>query len=111
MEDRMKDLNSSEANDERNDGGSRYGSMQKSELEALAVAAIREHRQLIAADEAVHEEWTRASADPSVSAAVLKTLQDEYVARQKKSEAQQEALSEIIDALGYVPEVAPDGEE
>ncbi|AVH45671.1 transcriptional repressor TraM [Agrobacterium tumefaciens] len=90
---------------------SRYSSMQKSELEALAVAAILEHRQLLAADEAVYEEWTRASADPSVSGAVLKSLQDEYVARQKKSEAQQEVLSEIIDALGYVPEVVSDGEE
>jgi hypothetical protein len=92
-------------------GSSRYSSMQESELEVLAVAAIREHRHLIAADEAVYEEWTRASADPSVSAAVLKSLQDEYLARQKKSEAQQEALSKIIDALGYVPEIAPDGEE
>ena len=90
---------------------SRYSSMHESELEVLAVAAIREHRQLIAADEAVYEEWTRASADPSISAAVLKTLQDEYVARQKRSEAQQEELSEIIDTLGYVPEVASDGEE
>jgi hypothetical protein len=89
-------------------GSSRYNSMPESELEALAIAAIKEHRRLIVADEAVYEEWTRASADPSVSAAVLKNLQDEYVARQKKSEAQQEELSEIIDALGYVPDVASD---
>ncbi|MBY3123069.1 transcriptional regulator [Rhizobium leguminosarum] len=92
-------------------GSSRYRLMQELELEVLAVAAIREHRRLIAADEAVYEEWTRASADLAVSSAVLESLQDEYVARQKKSEAQQEVLSEIIDALGYVPEVAPDGEE
>ncbi|CAN7641688.1 transcriptional repressor TraM [Pararhizobium sp. LjRoot238] len=92
-------------------GSSRYSSMQESELEVLAIAAIREHRNLIAADEAVYEQWTRASADPSVSAAVLKCLQDEYVARQKKSEAQQEVLSEIIDVLGYVPEIGADGED
>ncbi|TAU66351.1 transcriptional repressor TraM [Rhizobium ruizarguesonis] len=92
-------------------GSSRYRSMQESELEVLAVAAIHEHRHLIAADEAVYEEWTRASADPSVSAGVLKSLQHEYVARQKKSEAQQEKLSEIIDALGYVPQVSLDGGE
>ncbi len=92
-------------------GSSHYSSMQESELEMLAVAAIREHRHLIAADEAVYEEWTRASADPSVSAAILKSLQDEYVARQKKSAAQQEVLSKIIDALGYVPEIAPDCED
>ncbi|WP_028734333.1 transcriptional repressor TraM [Rhizobium leguminosarum] len=107
----MSDADWSEINDEKRERPSRYSLMQESELEVLAVAAIREHRHLIAADEAVYEEWTRASADPSISAAVLKSLQDEYVARQKKSEAQQEALSEIIDALGYIPEVAPDGEE
>lgn len=107
----MNEAGSSEANDENRERPSRYSSMQKPELEVLAVAAIREHRHLITADEAVYEEWTRASADPSVSAAVLNSLQDEYVARQKKSEAQQEVLSEIIDALGYVPEVAPDGED
>ncbi|ANP91002.1 transcriptional repressor TraM [Rhizobium beringeri] len=92
-------------------GSSRNSLTQKSELEVLAVAAIREHRRLIAADEAVYKEWTRASADPSFSAAVLKSLQDEYVARQKKSEVQQEELSEIIDALGYIPEVPLDKHE
>ncbi|MFS8057515.1 transcriptional repressor TraM, partial [Rhizobium sp. BR 317] len=35
-------------------------------------------------------------------------LQDEYIARQKKSEAQQEELSQIIDALGYIPDVPLD---
>lgn len=107
----MNDVDSSERNEEAKPMGSRFRSMEKSELEVLAVAAIREHRHLIAADEAVYEEWTRASADPSVSAAVLKSLQDEYVARQKKSEAQQEELSDIIAALGYVPDVPLDGDE
>ena len=85
-----------------------FSFMQKSELEALAIAAIKEHRRLIVADEAVYEEWTRASADPAVSSAVVETLQREYSVRQQKSEAQQEELSKIIDALGYVPDVAPD---
>lgn len=89
-------------------GSSCYSSMEKSELEALAVAAIKEHRRLIVADEAVYEEWTRASSDPAVSSAVVESLQREYTARQEKSAAQQEELSEIIDALGYVPDVAPD---
>lgn len=107
----MKDVNSSEPNDETKPMGSCLRSMEKSELEALAISAIREHRRLIVADEAVYEEWTRASADPSVPAAVLKSLQDEHVARQQKSEAQQEELSKIIDALGYIPEVPLDGDE
>ncbi|ULJ74525.1 transcriptional repressor TraM [Rhizobium gallicum] len=107
----MNDVDSSEANDERKASEFRYRSMHKSELEALAVSAIREHRRLLAADEVVYEEWTRATAEPSVSSAVLKSLQDEYIARQKKSEAQQEDLSDIIDALGYVPDVPLDGDE
>ncbi|WP_420493427.1 transcriptional repressor TraM [Rhizobium leguminosarum] len=41
-------------------------------MEALAVSAILEHRCLIAADNAVHEEWTHAASDPAVSGAVSK---------------------------------------
>ncbi|AQS65451.1 MULTISPECIES: transcriptional repressor TraM [Rhizobium/Agrobacterium group] len=107
----MKDVNLSETKHETKPMGSCLRSMEKSELEALAISAIREHRRLIVADEAVYEEWTRASADPSVSSAVLESLQQEYAARQRKSEAQQEELSEIIDVLGYIPEVPLDGDE
>ncbi len=86
----------------------RYSSMQKSELEVLAIAAIHEHRNLLAADDAVYEEWTRANDDPTITSSVLRSLQDEYLARQERSEAQQRKLSEIIDALGYVPDVPVD---
>lgn len=106
----MNDLGRCGTSDESKGLGSQFGSMPKSELEALAVSAILEHRRLLAADEAVYEEWTRAAADPSVSSAVIANLQDEYLTRQKKSEAQQEELSEIVDALGYVPDV-PAGDD
>lgn len=99
----MKDDVSSD--DERRERGRRYGSATKSELEALAVSAILEHRRLLEADQAVYEEWLRASEDPSISGAVLQTLQNEYLKRQKRSEAQQEELSGILDALGFVPDV------
>lgn len=101
----MNDMGSSEVNDESKQKEARYSVMTKSELEALAVSAIREHRRLLWADQAVYEEWLRASDDPSISGPVLQTLQDEYVARQKRSEAQQEELSDILDALGFVPDV------
>ncbi|MDX0521677.1 transcriptional repressor TraM [Sinorhizobium medicae] len=103
--------NSSETNEEEEPTAPCFVSLQKSDLEVLAVSAIREHRRLIAADEGVYEEWARATTDPSVPAAVLKSLQDEYVARQKKSEAQQDELSKIIDALGYVPDLSLEGEQ
>ena len=97
--------------DDAHDGPLRYGSMPKSELEALTIAAIHEHRRLLAADEVVYDEWTCSNDDPTVTACVLRSLQDEYRARQKKSKTQQRELSEIIDALGYVPAVPVDGDE
>lgn len=102
----MNDADSSET--ERSERDAQFCSMPKEALEELAVSAIYEHRRLLAADEAVYEEWTRASGDTSVSSDVLANLQDEYIARQKKSEAQQEELSQIIDALGYIPDVPSD---
>ncbi|MBY3211815.1 transcriptional repressor TraM [Rhizobium laguerreae] len=107
----MNKAGSSDATDEEEERESRFSSMQQSELEALAVSAILEHRRLIAADEAVYEEWTQATSDPSISGAVLKSLQEEYVARQEKLEAKQEELSEIIDVLGYVPELLLDSDD
>lgn len=100
----MDAADSSDA-DEKSGRGCRYRSMQKSELEALAVSTIRAHRQLLEADQAVYEEWLRANDDPSISSSVLQTLQDEYLARQKRSEAQQDELSDILDALGFVPDL------
>ncbi|MCO5966118.1 transcriptional repressor TraM [Sinorhizobium meliloti] len=97
----MKDVGPSQ--DKRNEREPRYVSMQKSDLEALAVSAIREHRRLLAADQAVYEEWSSANDDPSISSSVLQTLQDEYIARQNISAAQQAELSEILDALGFIP--------
>ncbi|KSV65026.1 hypothetical protein N182_35960 [Sinorhizobium sp. GL2] len=84
---------------------SRYKSISKPELEMLAVSAIRQHRALLASDQAVYEEWLRVTDEPSNSSAVLQALQEEYLARQKKAEAQQEELSEILDTLGFVPDV------
>lgn len=86
-------------------GRPQYASMRKPELEALAVSAIREHRRLFAADEAVYEEWMRASDDPTVSDSVRRALQDEHIKRQQKSKAQHMELSDILDALGYIPAI------
>ncbi len=95
----------SSSESERRENPSRYDYMQKSELVALAVSAIHEHRQLLEADQSVYEEWLRVSEDPSISSSVLHTLQNEYLRRQKRSEEQQEQLSDMLDALGFVPDV------
>ncbi|MDI7864962.1 transcriptional repressor TraM [Rhizobiaceae bacterium n13] len=99
----MNDVEASEV--EHADRRPQYTSMQKSELEALAISAIREHRRLLAADEAVYEEWIRASDDPKVPNSIRRTLQDEHITRQQKSKAQQMELSDMLDALGFVPAV------
>lgn len=104
----MSDVNSSETSDDINKRRAYLGSMGKTELEALAIATIKEHRRLIVADEAVYDEWTRSSSDPAASTSVVEALQREYIRRQQTSAAQQEELSDIIDALGYVPDVAAD---
>jgi isopentenyl diphosphate isomerase/L-lactate dehydrogenase-like FMN-dependent dehydrogenase len=83
--------------------------MSTAELQALAVEAIREHRRHFASDEVVYEEWIRANDDPSMSAEVLKTLQQEYLERLIKALAQQNELSEILDVLGFIPDVPLDG--
>jgi hypothetical protein len=94
--------------EEATERGDREASIDKLELEALAVSAIRRHRQLLEADQAVYDEWLRASDDQSISSSVLQALQLEYLARQKKSETQLKELSDILDALGYVPEIRLD---
>lgn len=77
--------------------------MDRAELEAAAIAAIRQHRDLLESDQEIYSEWQRASSDPSTPGAVLKLLQDEYLSRQRKSAAQKDQLSEIIEILGFIP--------
>lgn len=99
----MKDVHSSDADEQY--GLPDYGAMAKCELEDQTVAAIREYRRLIAADEAVYAEWLRVDEDPSAPDSVRLSMQAEYLARQKRSERHQNRLAAMIDALGYVPEV------
>ncbi len=82
--------------------------MDRASLEATAVEKIRAHRRQIESDQQVYDEWVRASEDTTVSAMVLQTMQDEYLARQEKADQLQEELSELIDTLGYVPDVPED---
>lgn len=81
----------------------------KATLEALVIEKIRAHRRQIESDQHVYDEWLRASEDITVSAMVLQTMQDEYLARQDKADRLQGELSELIDTLGYVP-VVPENE-
>jgi len=85
-----------------------YSSVPKGDLKPLTVAAIKEHRRLFESDQAVYEEWERASSDPNTAPTVTQSLQDEYIRRQTRTAAQQELLADLIDALGYAPDVPVD---
>lgn len=81
---------------------------QREELERRVLSAIIEHRQLFESDQAVYEEWERASEAPQTAPAIIQSLQEEYRRRRAKTAAQQERLANLIDALGYVPDVPVD---
>lgn len=78
------------------------------ELERRVVSAILEHRRLVESDQAVFEEWERASEDPQAAPAIIQSLQEEYLRRRTKTATQQELLANLIDALGHVPDVPVD---
>jgi hypothetical protein len=97
------DHQSSEEDRERR--RAQYSTTAKVDLEALAVSAILEHRRLFESDQSVYEEWERSVSDPNTAPAVAQSLQDEYTRRRAKTAEQQELLSDLIDVLGYVPDV------
>ena len=76
-----------------------------SELEALAILAIRQNVRMLEADEILYEQWARAHDNPLVPRDVVQCLQNEYLMRAKAMQAMQTRLSEIIDALGRVPDI------
>jgi len=93
------------SDEERESRRRQYSSADRVDLELLAVSAIYEHRRLFAADQSVYEEWERAFVDPNTPPTITQSLQSEYLRRRAKTAAQQEVLSDLIDCLGYVPNV------
>ncbi len=84
-------------------------SLSKAELERLAVEAIREHQRLVESDQVVYKQWECAKADPGVPSELVTRLEEECLRRQEKTAAQQDALSHLIDLLGFIPKV-PEGD-
>lgn len=82
--------------------------MSKAELEPIIIAAMREHRRLMESDQIVYEEWERSKSDCSIPFEQVVSLEAECLARRKKSAAQQDRLSDLLDLLGYIPKVPGD---
>lgn len=89
----------------------RFASMSKVELEPYVIEAIREHRRLLESDQVVYEEWESASVDPDIPLDQIERLEAECLSRQEKTAAQQDALSDLLDLLGYIPKVLEDRSE
>ena len=94
--------------EDRADRRLRYSKTAKDDLELLTVSAIKEHRRLFESDQTVYDEWERVSDEPTASPSVVQSLQEEYLRRRTKTAAQQELLADLIDALGYIPDVPVD---
>lgn len=104
------DVDPQTSSDDRECRPLQYSRASQADLELLAVSAIREHRRLFESDQTVYEEWERAFSDPNAAVSVTQSLQDEYMRRRARTAAQQEQLADLIDALGYIPKVLPDGD-
>ena len=103
----MQEVDTQEVSSGGNDCA-RLASLSKAELEPIVVEAMREHRRLIESDQAVYDEWERSKSDCSIPFAQVENLEAECLARRKKTLAQQNQLSELLDILGYIPKVSTD---
>jgi hypothetical protein len=100
----MERIEITDGSDDTN-GSKGPGSMCKVELECLVIEEIRKHRCMLESDQLVYDDWERAKLDPRVPLETVERLAAECLSRQKKTAAQQDALSELLDQLGYVPKV------
>jgi len=105
------DVDHQSSDEERETRRLQYSKTDRVDLELLTVSAIGEHRRLFTADQSVYEEWERALADPNIPPNIAQSIQSEYLRRRAKTAAQQEVLSDLIDCLGYVPDVPATGDD
>jgi hypothetical protein len=106
----MQKVDSRDGLGERNDSA-RLTGLSKAELEPIVVGALREHRQLMESDQIVFDEWERARADCSIPLEQIVSLEAQCLERRRKSVAQQDRLSNLLDLLGYIPKVPGDCQE
>ena len=74
----------------------------ESELEALAVSAIREHRRRLAGAEDAYEAWTAVEGQDTECARQLKIA---YIQAMLDSHAHMSVVEVLVDKLGRIPSV------
>lgn len=72
------------------------------ELERLAIAAVREHRQHLRLAETAHDNWrcSEARGEPAEKRAALRRVYDRELLMVR---AQQLTLDALVDELGHIP--------
>lgn len=79
--------------------------LDETQLRALAIAAIKKHRQLLQCAEHAHREWERAkSVGPSDQCSLSKHEQA-YLDALMHQQAQMVLVASLTDRLGYIPPV------
>ncbi|MGV1793640.1 transcriptional repressor TraM [Rhizobium sp. A37_96] len=106
----MQEIDTRDGPGKGNDSA-RLATLSKAELEPIVIEAMREHRQLMESDQIVFDEWERAKADCSIPFEQVVSLETECLARRKKSMAQQDRLSDLLDLLGFIPKEPEDCQE
>lgn len=81
----------------------------RAELERLAIAAIREHRELIAAAEAADEALHPGEGEPDLSPECRASLEEVCLKRRLRMSVQQHVLNNLINQLGFIPDVPSNG--
>jgi hypothetical protein len=86
----------------------RLAAMDRAELEGLTIEAIKAHRRTAESDQLLFDDWLKTAEDSTTPVHVRQALQDQYFHRQKKTGEQVDLLGDMIEALGYVPDVPDD---
>ncbi len=79
----------------------------KDDLERRTIEAVRLHRELLRSAEHHHRRWRKAAASPA-DMDELGDLREAYRKALFEAQAQQMALSMLIDQLGWIPTLPED---
>jgi TraR antiactivator len=101
----MQDAEDADQDAERMKRISAYSALEKAELEAQAIVAVKQLRLLVATAQILYEQWVEAEEDPTSPATVIRAMQADYLERQRGLADKQNDVSEMLEALGYVPDI------
>lgn len=85
--------------------------LDEAQLRTLAVAAIKEHRQLLECAERAHRQWQKVKSAALNDHSRVKEYEQAYLEALMRQQAQMVLIASLTDRLGYIPPVdLTDGE-